>query len=572
MEIIDKISQPRDDGKPYYSFEYFPPKTEVGVANLYDRLGRMAQTQPAFISCTWGAGGATAERTIGLCATAQSVYGIETLMHLTCTNMGKDKVDEALKQAKDAGIQNILALRGDPPRGQEYWSPCDDGFCHAIDLVRYIRQQYGDYFCIGIAGYPEGHVDSQDKDQDIVYLKEKVEAGADFIVTQLFYDVDTFVHWQKQCRDAGISVPIVPGVMPIQSHQAFRRIINLCNTKVPTHILEDLNDIKSDDQAVKDYGVKLATTIVSELYHKYNISCFHFSTLNLEKSVRLVLQDLDFLPKGVQSSTTQQLLNGKSTKSTALLAEAHRAETWDEFPNGRYGDSRSPAFGDNTYGAGVVQPTSKASAKWGYPTSASDITSLFIAYISGELQTLPWCDEALQTETDAIRKSLSILNKAGLWTVSSQPSVNGAPSDDPMFGWGPRGGYVYQKEFIEFFVTSDKLPALLRQFAKDPYITYYAANRAGDSKSNVDDRDSQNAVTWGVFPGKEIVQPTIIEQVSFDAWRVEAFELWTEWEQQYPPESESRKLLKHLSDDTWLFNVVHNDFQNPGKLFEVILG
>lgn len=184
---------------------------------------------------------------------------------------------------------------------------------------------------------------------------------------------------------------------------------------------------------------------MSELYHKYNISCFHFSTLNLEKSVRLVLQDLDFLPKGVQSSTTQQLLNGKSTKSTALLAEAHRAETWDEFPNGRYGDSRSPAFGDNTYGAGVVQPTSKASAKWGYPTSSSDITSLFIAYISGELQTLPWCDEALQTETDAIRKSLSILNKAGLWTVSSQPSVNGAPSDDPMFGWGPRGGYVYQK-------------------------------------------------------------------------------------------------------------------------------
>lgn len=150
----------------------------------------------------------------------------------------------SFQQAKDAGIQNILALRGDPPRGQEYWSPCDDGFCHAIDLVRYIRQQYGDYFCIGIAGYPEGHVDSQDKDQDIVYLKEKVEAGADFIVTQLFYDVDTFVHWQKQCRDAGISVPIVPGVMPIQSHQAFRRIINLCNTKVPTHILEDLNHIK----------------------------------------------------------------------------------------------------------------------------------------------------------------------------------------------------------------------------------------------------------------------------------------------------------------------------------------
>ncbi|GAB5585370.1 methylenetetrahydrofolate reductase 1 [Umbelopsis nana] len=569
MKITEKIAKAQQEGTPFYSFEYFPPKTEVGVANLYDRLGRMAQTQPAFISCTWGAGGATADRTIGLCATAQSIYGLETLMHLTCTNMGKDKVDEALKQAKAAGIQNILALRGDPPRGQEYWAPCDNGFCHAIDLVRYIRQQYEDYFCVAVAGYPEGHVDSQDKAKDVVYLKEKVDAGADFIVTQLFYDIDTFVAWERQCREAGISVPIVPGVMPIQSHQAFRRIINLCNTTVPTKILEDLNDIKADDQAVKDYGVKLAADMVSELYHKHKINSFHFSTLNLEKSVRLILQELDFLPKG---ANTQQLVNGNTPKSSALLAEVHRAETWDEFPNGRYGDSRSPAFGDNTYGAGVVLPTSKASSIWGHPTTANDITELFISYINGVLKSLPWCDDALQTETDAIRQSLATLNTAGLWTISSQPSVNGATSDDPVFGWGPRGGYVYQKEFIEFFVTSEKLPELLRKLTQDPYITYYAANRKGECKTNVVDRESQNAVTWGVFPGKEIVQTTIIEQVSFDAWRVEAFDLWTEWEEQYPPDSESRKLLKHLGDNTWLFNVVHNDFQNPGKLFEVIQG
>jgi 5,10-methylenetetrahydrofolate reductase len=111
-------------------------------------------------------------------------------------------------------------------------------------LVRYIRQQYGDYFCIGVAGYPEGHVDSPDKAKDVLYLKEKIDAGADFVVTQLFYDIDTYVKWQKQCRDAGISVPIITGVMPIQSHQAFRRIINLCNTNVPPQILEDLNEIK----------------------------------------------------------------------------------------------------------------------------------------------------------------------------------------------------------------------------------------------------------------------------------------------------------------------------------------
>ncbi|CAM0140568.1 methylenetetrahydrofolate reductase 1 [Umbelopsis sp. WA50703] len=570
MKIVDKIAKAQEERKPFYSLEYFPPKTEVGVANLYDRMGRMAQTQPAFISCTWGAGGSTSDRTIELCATAQSTYGLETLMHLTCTNMGKDKVDLALKQAKNAGIQNILALRGDPPRGQEYWAPCDNGFCHAIDLVRYIRQQYGDYFCIGVAGYPEGHVDSPDKAKDVLYLKEKIDAGADFVVTQLFYDIDTYVKWQKQCRDAGISVPIITGVMPIQSHQAFRRIINLCNTNVPPQILEDLNEIKADDQAVKDYGVKLAVKMVSELYHEHQIACFHFSTLNLEKSVRLVLQELNFLPKGITTGTEQ--IDPVNLNASSLLAEAHRAETWDEFPNGRYGDSRSPAFGDNTYGAGVVLPTSKASVKWGYPKQAKDITELFLAHINGSLQTLPWCDEPLQTETDAIRQSLAILNKSGLWTVGSQPSVNGAPSADPVFGWGPAGGYVYQKEFIEFFVCSEQLSKLLERLAKDPYITYYGANRSGQSKTNVHDRESQNAVTWGVFPGKEIVQTTIIEEVGFNAWRVEAFELWTEWEQQYPPDSESNKLLKHLGDDVWLFNVVHNDFQNPGQLFEVILG
>lgn len=205
---------------------------------------------------------------------------------------------------------------------------------------------------------------------------------------------------------------------------------------------------------MKDYGVKLASNMVSELYHKHHINAFHFSTLNLEKSVRLILQELDFLPKGVHTSTAQPLMNGSAHKSSALLAEAHRAETWDEFPNGRYGDARSPAFGDNTYGAGVILPTSKASSKWGHPTSAKDITDLFISYISGVLQSLPWCDEALQIETDAIRQSLATLNKAGLWTVSSQPSVNGATSDDPVFGWGPRGGYVYQK--VQFGVGEER--------------------------------------------------------------------------------------------------------------------
>lgn len=278
----------------------------------------MAKLGPEFISCTWGAGGSTHERTLELCSTTQSVYGLDTCMHLTCTNMEKDKIDIALKQAKEAGIQNILALRGDPPRGHEYWTPIDNQFSHAIDLVKYIRQQYGDTFCIGVAGYPEGHVDSPNKEQDMQYLKEKVDAGADFIVTQFFYDPEAFINWMQNIRHIGITVPVVPCIMPIPTYQSFRRMIHLCNVKVPTEVMKDLDEIKvkqtkkkericnhfwtlpltclqSDDQKVKDYGVRLAVNIINELHKRANICNFHISTLNLERSTRLILEQLGLI-------------------------------------------------------------------------------------------------------------------------------------------------------------------------------------------------------------------------------------------------------------------------------------
>lgn len=252
----------------------------------------MSQLQPEFISCTWGAGGSTHDRTLELCSTAQSLYGLDTLMHLTCTNMEKAKIDIALKQAKEAGIRNILALRGDPPRGSEYWTPVDSQFSHAIDLVKYIRHEYKDYFCIGVAGYPEGHIDCPDKDQDMLYLKEKVEAGADFIITQLFYDSEVCVAWIKKCRDHGIHAPIVPGIMPIPTYQSFRRMINLCNVKVPAKVMHDLDEIKADDQKVKEYGVNLAVEMIRHLHRESDICNFHISTLNLERSTRLILEAL----------------------------------------------------------------------------------------------------------------------------------------------------------------------------------------------------------------------------------------------------------------------------------------
>ncbi|CAO3644302.1 unnamed protein product [Mucor hiemalis] len=484
-------------------------------------------------------------------------------MHLTCTNMEKDKIDLALKQAKEAGIKNILALRGDPPRGHEYWTPVDSDFKHAIDLVKYIRQQHGDHFCIGVAGYPEGHIDCPDKEQDMVYLKEKVDAGADFIMTQLFYDADICVEWMQKCRDHGIHVPVVPGIMPIPTYQSFRRMINLCNVKVPAKVLEDLDAIKGDDQKVKEYGVQLAVSMIKHLHTKANVCNFHISTLNLERSTRLILEALNL------HKEEQQQPNKVSP--WAPIHDPARAELWDEFPNGRYGDSRSPAYGQNTFSAGQILPTSQAILKWGQPETEQDVNALFVKYIQGELNSLPWCEERLQTESEVICQRLTDINQRGYWTVSSQPAVNGASSQDPIHGWGPKNGYVYQKAFIEFFVSDTQIEELLSRLGKDESITYYATNKKGDFSTNVFDPEDQNAVTWGVFPGKEITQPTIIEKASFEAWKEEAFDLWTEWEEEYPPNSKSQLILHDICERYWLVNVVHNDFQKPDLLFDVML-
>ncbi|CEJ05016.1 Putative Methylenetetrahydrofolate reductase [Rhizopus microsporus] len=563
MKIIEKIEQAQKNNTINYSFEYFPPKTELGYANLVDRIERMAKLGPEFISCTWGAGGSTHERTLELCSTTQSVYGLDTCMHLTCTNMEKDKIDIALKQAKEAGIQNILALRGDPPRGHEYWTPIDNQFTHAIDLVKYIRQQYGDTFCIGVAGYPESHVDSPNKEQDMQYLKEKVDAGADFIVTQFFYDPEAFINWMQNIRHIGITVPVVPCIMPIPTYQSFRRMIHLCNVKVPTKVMKDLDEIKSDDQKVKDYGVRLAVNIINELHKRANICNFHISTLNLERSTRLILEQLGLIHH-------KEKLTANKPSPWAPVHDPIKVEMWDEFPNGRYGDSRSPAYGENTYSLNQILPTSQAILKWGQPQSEEDVRQLFKRYIQGELDSLPWCEESPQTETGTIFQQLIHLIEQGYLTISSQPAVNGAPSDDKVYGWGPKGGYVYQKAFIEFFISDQAVSELLARLSKDPSVTFYAANRKGDFVTNVTDPDAQNAVTWGVFPSKEIIQPTIIEKASFESWKEEAFGLWKEWEEQYTPNSPSQKLLKDIGDRYWLVNVVHHDFQKPDLLFELL--
>ncbi|KAG9075597.1 hypothetical protein FS749_012719 [Ceratobasidium sp. UAMH 11750] len=195
-----------------------------------------------------------------------------------------------------------------------------------------------------------------------------------------------------------------------------------------------------------------------------------------------------------------------------------------------------------------------------------DIKRLFSQFCTNQLKALPWSDQPPSIEMMVIGQQLARMNELGYLTINSQPSVNGARSDDKAFGWGPKNGYVYQKAYLEFFVNPEQLKTLIKRIERDPNITYYAINKQGDLKTNTTSEDP-TAVTWGVFPGKEIIQPTIVEAVSFMAWKDEAFELGCQWAQIYEPDSPSRKLIKNMMDDFFLVNLVHNDFQDREAIF-----
>ncbi|KAI0070689.1 MTHFR-domain-containing protein [Panus rudis PR-1116 ss-1] len=597
MKISDKIAQ-YTDGHPYYTFEFFPPRTDQGFENLLLRISRLSTLKPIAVSITWGAGGSTMHRSLDLAGLTQAEYGIDTIMHLTCTNMEQGTVDAALRAAKERGIQNILALRGDPPRGEEYWIPTDPRFQHAVDLVSYIKStpEFSD-FCVGVAAYPDGHTESEhDEDREIEFLKAKIDAGADFIVTQLFYDTDSFIRWLKKVRAKGIQVPVIPGIMPLQTYASFLRVTKLCGTKIPQSLLDDLEPIKHDDQKVKDYGVKLAINMIKKLTDGGDVPGVHFCTLNLEKSVQRVLEGLGWAgssvskvsnklivdppeaaqlsddkvidPHHAADSATNQLTKSTSLEHEVGKGEVNSAATWDEFPNGRFGDFKSPAYGDpNPWNSSQIS-RNQALNEWGHPKTPSDLTTIFLDYLHSKLSTTPFSPAPLSPESMMIFSHLERLTKNGWWTVGSQPAVNGAPSEDKVVGWGPKGGYVYQKCFVEFFVEKEDVERIEKKVLEKGggWVDYFAGNLSGICRTNVPE-GGRNAVTWGVFPGQEIAQSTIIEKESFLAWKEEAFSIWAEWASYYPPASPERELLDGIRTRRWLVSIVHHDFQNPDALW-----
>jgi len=352
----------------------------------------------------------------------------------------------------------------------------------------------------------------------------------------------------------------------------------LCKTIIPKEITDALEPIKNDDEAVKEYGVFLGIKMCKRLLEA-GTPALYFCTLNLEKSVMQILEGLALIDPEIRRPLPWNPVSTRKEDVRPIFwshrpkSYIHRTSSWDEFPNGRWGDSRSPAFGDLTdYHLSALHSIKSVDRKktWGETlNSEEDINRVFTNYCTGEVQILPWCDSPLAHESELIKDELILLNKTGFLSINSQPRINGVSSTDEKVGWGPKGGYIYQKAYVEFFTSTENLKVFMNTVKKFSNLTYHAVNLKGDSYSNYPDGSHVSAVTWGVFPGKEILQPTAVDTESFLVWKDEAFALWkSQWASLYEEGSSSRRLLDNVIGTYFLVSVVDNNFID-GDIFSI---
>ncbi|XP_058099548.1 methylenetetrahydrofolate reductase (NADH) 2-like [Magnolia sinica] len=298
MKVIEKIKAASDEGKAIFSFEFLTPRPKEDLDKLFSMMGRMVNHGPLFCDLTWRAGGREADLTLEVANRMQNEVGIETLLHLACTGMTVEMIDHALDTARANGIHNILALKGDPVKGL---APVEGEFTSALELVKHIRARHGDYFGIVVAGYPDGHpsIFAEGSDapteeayqNDLVYLKEKVDAGADVIITQLFFDVDSFLKFVDDCRKIGITCPIIPGLLAVSTYRNFSYMTRMCKPKIPKEMKDGFELVKDNEEALMEYGIKIGTEMCKKIM-AHGIKTLHFYTINREKAALAILKNL----------------------------------------------------------------------------------------------------------------------------------------------------------------------------------------------------------------------------------------------------------------------------------------
>lgn len=282
--------------RPVISFEFFTPKTDEGDRAFATRtLPVLAALKPAYCSVTYGAGGSTRDKTLGMVESIQKNHAVPAMAHLTCVGATRDQIVELLGEARNRGIQNILALRGDPPAGAAQFVPPEGGFAYAHELVTLTREMGG--FSIGVAGFPEGHLDCREgRRVDWQRLKAKVECGADFVVTQLFFDNALFYEFRDHLtRQLGVTVPIVPGVIPIVSGGQIKKFVALCGATIPPGLAARLEELGDDDAATAEFGIEFASQQCQDLL-RHGVPGLHFYTLNKALPITRIVRNLGLAP------------------------------------------------------------------------------------------------------------------------------------------------------------------------------------------------------------------------------------------------------------------------------------
>lgn len=285
MKIRDLFDQ-----KPrVLSFELFPPKRDGNLEGLFQTVEELKKLNPDYISITYGAGGSTRDMTYDIAVRLKQV-GVLPLMHFTCVGHSRNEIRQLLEKVKSVGIENLLALRGDPPKGETAFVPTPDGFHYANELVQFIRSQGFD-FCLGVAGYPEGHTEAKSKEEDLLNLRRKVDVGGQFIVTQLFFDNRDYFEFVQKVRALGITCPVQPGIWLLTDYVQIEKICHLSGVKYPQALREKVEPIKDDKEKVAQAGIEYATSQCEELL-KHGAPGIHFYVMNKSRSVTAVLGNL----------------------------------------------------------------------------------------------------------------------------------------------------------------------------------------------------------------------------------------------------------------------------------------
>ncbi len=284
-----RIEQILEERRPVFSFEFFPPKTDDGQENLERALADLKEDEPEYVSVTYGAGGSTRERTVEITKWIKQDLGVEAMAHLSCVGEPRERIVEILEELQAVGIENILALRGDPPRGETEWRPHPGGLHYSTELISLIRERFD--FSIGAACFPEVHPEAVDLASDLEFCRQKILAGASFLITQLFFENDLYFDFVEQARAAGIDVPIIPGIMPITNFKQIKTITGLCGATIPSELERELVQRADDPEAVAELGVAYASLQCSDLLAR-GAPGIHFYTLNRSPATRAILAAL----------------------------------------------------------------------------------------------------------------------------------------------------------------------------------------------------------------------------------------------------------------------------------------